>query len=153
MIALCFLPIWKAFVVTKRGWTFYKGLLHNQERQSLYNVDFFQHGNDTILPLLTDSLRWRYVCFLDYANTDRRMVIFDMRENQHIHKCKWDTVSKKIILLEKEPLHFSYTGLPGGNILLNGDWHGKSTNIQLTKLNIDSMNLVKDKFLFMQEDQ
>jgi len=153
MIALCFLPVWKILVVTNKGLIFYKGLLRNQEKQSLYNVAFFQYGKDTILPLLTDTLRWRYVCFLDYANTDQRMVIFDMREKQDIHKCKWDTVSKKIILLEKEPLHFSYTGLPGGNIRLNGDWHGKSTNIQLTKLNIDSMNLVKDKFLFMQEDQ
>ena len=153
MIALCFLPAWKVFVVTKRGWTFYKGLLYNQERQSLYNVAIFQYGNDTILPLLTDTLRWRYVCFLDYTKTNQKMVIFDMRENQDVRKCRWDTLSKKIILLEKEPLHFSYTSLPGNNMLLNGFWQGKATKIQLTKLNIDSMNLVKDKFLFMQEDQ
>jgi hypothetical protein len=153
MIALCFLPVWKIFVVTERGWTFYKGVLHNQERQSLYNVTFFQHGNDTILPLLTDTLRWRYVCFLDYANTNDKMVIFDMRENQDIHKCKWDTVNQRIILLEKEPLHFSYTSLPGNNMQLNGYWRGKVTTIQLNKLNIDSLNLVKDRFLFMQEDQ
>jgi hypothetical protein len=153
MIALCFLPVWKVFIVTKKGWTFYKGLLYNQERQSLYNVAIFQHGNDTILPLLTDTLRWRYVCFLDYAKANQKMVIFDMRENQDVRKCRWDTVSKKIILSEKEPLHFSYTALPGNNMQLNGFWQGKATKIQLTKLNIDSMNLVKDRFLFMQEDQ
>lgn len=153
MIAICFLPLWKVFTVSKRALRVYKGVVNNQKKQRLYNVTFYQQENDTIPSLTTDTLRWKYVCFLDYTGANQRIVIFDMQENQFIHQVKWDSLNQKILFTDKDSARFSYTDLPNGNMRLNGYWHGKNTNIQLTKLSIDSLNLVKDKFLFMQEDQ
>jgi hypothetical protein len=153
MIAICFLPVWKTVKVTTRAWTIYKGDLRNHEKQRLYNVAVYQQGNDTIPPLTTDTLRWKYVCFLDYGASNQKIVIFDMQENQITHQCKWDSLGKQVIFADKDSARFSYAELPGGNIHLNGYWHGKNTNIQLAEMSIDSLNLVKDKFLFMQEDQ
>ncbi len=153
MIAICFLPLWKVFWVTKNALASYKRIAHNQENQRLYNVSIYQQGNDTLPPLTTDTLRWKYVCFLDYAPASQRIVIFDMQENQFRYPCKWDSLKKEITFAGKDTVRFSYTALPNDNMQLAGFWHGKNTNIQLTKLSIDSLNLIKDKFLFMQEDQ
>jgi len=153
MIAICFLPVWKVFTLTTNSWTIYKGYAHNQEKQRLYNVIVYQQENDTIPPLTTDTVRWKYVCFLDYTPTIQQLVIFDMQENQFRHPYKLDSLSQKLIIRGKDSARFSYTDLPDGNMQLNGLWHGKSTKIQLAKLSIDSLTLVKDKFLFMQEDQ
>ena len=153
MIAICFLPIWKTFAVTKRAWTYYKGLVRNKEKQRLYDVTSYRHEAGIVPPLTTDTLRWKYVCFLDYAPDNQKIVIFDMKENQLKIQCKWDSLNKKIILANEDSAFFSYTEFPNNTMQLNGYWKGKNTNIQLTKLSIDSLSLVKDKFLFMQEDQ
>lgn len=153
LIAICILPLWSVYTVTTRGLTIYKGTAHNQQKQRLYNVTVYQQDNDTIPPLTTDTVRWKYVCFLDFANTLQRIVIFDMQEKQFTHPCQWDSMSQKIIIRGNDSASFSYNDLPDGDIQLNGRWHGENTNIRLTKLSLDSLTLVKDKFLFMQEDQ
>ena len=153
MILICFLPLWKVYTVTKKGWTFYKGLVRNHENQRLYNVTYYQQENDVIPPLTTDTVRWKYVCFLDYGPDGRQAVIFDMQDNQSAFRCFWDSLGKKIILTDKDSVSFSYNELLDGKIELNGHWQGKNTSMQLTRLNVNNLNLVKDKFLFMQEDQ
>jgi hypothetical protein len=153
IIAIFFLPLWKVYKVTTRSWTFYKGVVRNQEKQKLYNVISYQQGNDTLPPLTTDSLRWRYVCFLDYAPNNQQMVKFDMQENQETHAVQWDTLHKKIFLSGEKALQFSYVYFPNGNLALAGNWQGRNIKVQLAKMSIDTLNLVKDKFLFMQEDQ
>ena len=70
-----------------------------------------------------------------------------------MHECKWDSLNQEIIIAGKDSVRFSYTELPNGNMQLKGYWQGKHTNIPLAKLSIDSLNLIKDKFLFMLEDQ
>ena len=151
--AICFLPVWKTFKVTTKAWTIYKGDVRNQEKQRLFNVAVYQEENETIPPLTTDTIRWKYVCFLDYGTSNQKIVVFDMQENQLSHQCKWDSLHKEITFANQDSAHFSYTTLPGGNLHLNGYWRGKNTSIYLVKMAIDSLNLVKDKFLFMQEDQ
>ncbi|HKC34517.1 MAG TPA: hypothetical protein VKB95_00590, partial [Chitinophagaceae bacterium] len=120
MIAICFLPVWKTFKVTTKAWTYYKGYVRNEEKQRLYNVAIFQQGNDTIPPLTTGTLRWKYVCFLDYATANQKIVIFDMQENQIMHQCKWDSLHKKITFAGEDSVHFSSTSLSDGNLQLNG---------------------------------
>lgn len=153
MILLCLLPALKVYKVTQRGWAFYRGLVRNHEKQRLYDVTYYQEEDNVIPPLTTDTVRWKYVCFLDYGANRRQVVIFDMRDNQSTLPYDWDSLGKKITFASKVPGIFSYRESPDGKMELNGYWRGKNTNIQLTSLNIDSLNLIKDKFLFMQEDQ
>jgi hypothetical protein len=139
--------------VTTKSWAFYEGTVRNQQKQSLYNVAIYLQGKDTIPPLTTDTIRWKYVCFLDYAPNNQRMVKFDMEEKQTVYPCKWDTAQKKIVFTGQDNTSMSYTILANASLQLKGIWQGRNISIQLTKLSIDSLNLIKDKFLFMQEDQ
>jgi len=152
-IVMCFLPLWRVYKVTTKSWAFYKGTVHNQKTQSLYKVDIYQQGNDTIPPLASDTTRWKYVCFLDYAPSKQQMVKFDMQDNQSVYPCKWDTVQKKIVLTGKDTASLDYVILSNTGMQLQGNWLGKNLRMMLTRLSIDSLTLVKDKFLFMQEDQ
>jgi hypothetical protein len=129
--------------------------LYNQEKQKLYNVTFYQQGNDTIQPLTTDTLRWKYVCFLDFNPSKQKAVIFDMQEKQSTYECKWDSLNRKLFFSDsvKKSVVFSYFTFPNGHLQLEGYWNDKKTSIQLEEMSIDSLNLVKDDFLFMQEDQ
>ena len=152
-IAMCFLPLWRVYKVTTKSWTFYKGTVHNRETQTLYSVDIYQQENDTIPPLTSDTTRWKYVCFLDYTPNKQQIVKVDMQDNQSAYLCKWDTVQKKIVLTGKDTASLNYVILSNTGMQLQGDWLGKNIRMMLTRLSIDSLTLVKDKFLFMQEDQ
>lgn len=152
-VAIFFLPLWKVYKVTTRSWAYYKGVVRNQEKQRLYNVISYKQGNETLAPLTTDTLRWRYVCFLDYAPNNQKMVKFDMRENQESHPIQWDTLRKKIFFSDEKTWEISYAYFPNGSLELTGHWQGRDIKVQLAKMSIDTLNLVKDNFLFMQEDQ
>ena len=152
-MAIFFFPLWKVYKVTTRSWAYYEGVVRNQENQRLYNVISYEQGNETLAPLTTDTLRWRYVCFLDYAPNNQKMVKLDMRENQESHPIQWDTVRKKIFFSDERTWELSYAYLPNGSLELTGHWQGRDIKVQLAKMSIDTLSLVKDNFLFMQEDQ
>jgi len=157
LILLCLLPVWKLYSTIKTSWSYYSSAERNRINQRFYKVSLFLQNNDTIPPLTTDTIRWKYVCFLDYSAQYQSMVKYDMGEKIKEYQLKWDTLKKIIIVPEgMNRVHntiFSYQKLAKGNLRLAGTWHGKSTIIELTNLPVDSMALVKDKFTFMQEDQ
>lgn len=149
IIIICLLPTWRIYSLTQRSWVIHQGYLRNEKNQSLYNVVLFQQARQTIPSLQMDTLSWKYVCFLDYAPGNQRVVKFDMQENQSIYQCTWDTVHKEILLINDDTARLAYAFLPNGNLQLNGYWQGDSTKIQLSKIAIDSLILLKDKYQFM----
>ncbi len=157
MILLCFLPVWRIYSETGKSWKYYQRYTRNQEKQRLYNVVVYQQENDTIAPVITDTTRWKYVCFLDFSPASQQLVKFDMQEKKITYQCKWDTLHNTLTIADRNDTInknlFSYTRFANGNMELKGKWRGKSTIMQLANMPIDSMVLVKDKFLFMQEDQ
>jgi len=157
MILLCLLPAWRVFNITTNSWKYYTMYVRNQQRQRLYNVTIYQQGNDTIPALTTDTTRWKYVCFLDFSPKNMQIVKFDMQEKMMNYRCKWDTINNTITFADrKDTTHrnvFYFKKYPDGNMQLKGDWRGENITMQLNNMPIDSMTLVKDKFLFMQEDQ
>jgi hypothetical protein len=157
LILLCFLPVWKLYSTTKTSWSYYSSVERNRINQKFYKVSLFLQNNDTIPPLTTDTIRWKYVCFLDYSARYQSMVKFNMSEKTNQYQVNWDTLKKSITVSNgMGTVHkntFSYTKIANGNLRLAGTWHGKSTIMELTNLPLESMALVKDKFTFMQEDQ
>jgi len=157
MIALCFLPVWRLVSITTSSWKYYNRFARNQQKQRLYNVAVFIQGNDTIPPLTTDTTRWKYVCFLDFSLKNKQMVKYNMQEKTVNYQCKWDSIGHKVTFID--PNDTSKTGIfyfkkyANDNLELKGALLGKNMTMQLTNAPIDSMTLVKDKFLFMQEDQ
>jgi hypothetical protein len=157
MILLCFLPLWRCIVVTNRSWARYNSNVRNEQMQRLYNVSVYQRANDTLPPLTTDTTRWKYVCFLDFSPDNKQLVKFDMQENMTKYKCNWERANHIVTFAERNVTAdkhiFSYSALPNGDMQLKGNWNGENITMLLTTIPIDSMTLIKDKFLFMQEDE
>ena len=157
LILLCFIPVWKVYSTAKFSWGTYAGIKYNQHHQKFYKVTAFKQDNDTLTPLTTDTTLWKYVCFLAYSPRYQSMVKYDMQERMVQYQIKWDTLKNTITILNqpdngrKEVMN--YRNLTGGNLELTGNWRGKNVAMSLTDTPVDSMNLVKDKFKFMQEDQ
>jgi hypothetical protein len=156
MIALCFLPAWKVYKSADICLQYYKGQSINRQKQRLYDVTTFVQGSDTIPPLTTDTTRWKYICFIDYGRDVKRMIKYDMQENKTTYRCRWDTINNTIKFSGYTDTSKIYTfkyKAAGEKMQLKGAWPGKDITMQLTNMPIDSMTLVKDKFLFMQEDE
>jgi hypothetical protein len=157
IILLCLLPAWKVYNTAIESRKYYARQVRNQKKQRLYNVAVYQQENVTIPPVTTDTSRWKYVCFLDYSAGNNLLVKFDMQEKTISYRCKWDSINNKITFISKNDTAnenvFYFTVLPHGNMQLKGSWLGKNITMQLVNMPIDSMTLIKDKFLFMQEDQ
>jgi hypothetical protein len=156
IVLLCFIPVWRIYKHTDTVWEFYERQVHNQKHQQLYNVAVFQQENDSIPSSTIDTSQWKYVCFTYFSETKRQLVKFDMKENMTTYPCKWDSANSVIHFGEQAdsmPYSLAYKNCPNGILCLEGNWNGRKTKMELTKMPIDSMTLIKDTFLFMQEDQ
>jgi len=157
LILLCLLPVWKVYAITVKSWKYYAALEHNQQTQRLYMVTKFSQQNDTLSSSVMDTLRWKYAIFLDHSPRSRTLIRYDMQENTKSYSYSWDTVKRTLLVFRKDDtLHkniFTYSRSVNGGLKLNGVWQGKSIIMELKNMPIDSMTLVKDKFLLMQEDQ
>jgi len=157
VILLCFLPAWKVYAITLRSWKYYSAVEHNRQTQRLYMVTKFSQQNDTVPGQTTDTIGWKYAIFFDYSPRSRTLIKYDMQEKPKSYRYSWDTVKHTLLVFDKkDTLHknsFTYIGSINGDLELKGVWEGKSTAMQLKNMPVDSLTLVKDKFLFMQEDQ
>ncbi|MEP6611639.1 MAG: hypothetical protein ABJA76_07130 [Mucilaginibacter sp.] len=157
VILLCLLPVWKVYATTIKSWKYYSLVEHNRQAQRLYMVTKFSQQNDTISSSVTDTIRWKYAIFFDYSARSRTLMKYDMQEKTKSYRYSWDTVKHTLLLVDKkDTLHknnFTYTGSINGDLELKGLWHGKNITMEWKNMPVDSLTLVKDKFLFMQEDQ
>lgn len=154
---MCFLPAWKIFSTPADSWKYYQRELRNKQKQRLYNGTMYQQENDTIPPITTDTTRWKYLCFLDFSSINKQMITYSIHEKTVNFRCKWDTIHNTITITDRTDTTkrnvFEYITLPRSNMQLKGRWLGKNTFMQLTNMPIDSFILIKDKFLFTEEDQ
>ncbi|MGE5108278.1 MAG: hypothetical protein ACM3H8_12080 [Sphingobacteriales bacterium] len=124
--------------------------LVNAKREKLYDVTYFV-TNDTLPPLLTDTLRWKRFAFA-YKNS---AVIYNMQDKAGYYQCDIDTVKQTYTLHNNadtskwDAFHYSY---PQKNILqLSGIWKSNKVNILMKEVPIDSMNLNKERIIFLQD--
>jgi len=157
VILLCFLPVWKVYAITLKSWKYYSAVEHNLQTQRLYMVTKNSQQNDSVSSSTTDTIRWKYAIFFDYGPRSRTLVKYDVQEKPKSYRYSWDTVKHTLLVFDKkDTLHknsFTYTGSVNGDLELKGIWQGKNTTIALKNTPVDSLTLVKDRFLFMQEDQ
>ncbi|MBC7848713.1 MAG: hypothetical protein H7Y31_03200 [Chitinophagaceae bacterium] len=155
MIALCFIPAYRFVHLTIGSWQYYSRQVHNEKNQRLFNVTSYEQDGLTIPPLTTDTVRWKYVCFIDYSPTNKHLVKFDMKENSVNLIRRVDSTNQVMTFINRRDTTsksvFHFTNLPNGNFMLSGRWKGSQLRMELTEMSIDSMTLVKDKFAFIQE--
>ncbi|OCX50330.1 hypothetical protein BEL04_21315 [Mucilaginibacter sp. PPCGB 2223] len=155
LVLLCFLPVWKLYAITTKSWKYYCTLVREQQTQRLYTVASFG-GQNGAMPS-ADSIRWKYVVLFDHHPRPGTLIKYDMQEKTESYIYSWDTLKTTLaVYTKKDTLHknvFTYSRSVNGNLQLKGFWQGKAIAMELKNMPVDSMTLVKDTFLFMQEDQ
>ena len=100
-----------------------------------------------------DTIHWKYVAFFDYSPNWQTLIKYDMQEKINRYHYNCDTKKTLAVFNKSDTLHkntFTYYRSANGDLQLKGAWFGKRTAMELKNMPIDSMTLVKDKFLFMQ---
>ena len=122
----------------------------NSKRQKLYDVTYFI-TTDTLLPLLTDTLRWKRFALADKNSA----VIYGMQDKADYYDCDIDTVKHTYTLhndADTSTWHIFHYSNPQKNVLqLSGTWKGSDVNILMNEVSIDSMNLNKERLIFLQD--
>ena len=129
--------------------TYHRRLAY-KKHQKLYQVDWFV-AKDTIQPVLSDTLRWKRFAFV-YKNS---AVIYNMQDSAVFYDYDTDSL-KNIYTLHDNPdsakwdrFHYSY---PQKNKFeLTGKWKGVDVHLMMEEISIDSMKLVKEKIVFLQD--
>ena len=117
----------------------------------VYEVEQFVKNNDTLLPLLTDTVRWKTLNIYLPREASVKMMN-DERKNYFFLT---DTVNKKIELYSKnDSLHktsFSYTVIDTAHLSLSGIWKGDSVLILLRKKDKKQFELLNRDFHWINE--
>ena len=154
MIALLIFPAWVTIRETVRVWHLYTAEVATQKEQRLYDVTVFIKGNDTLPPLLTDTVRWHRFALTDYRG-HHFGVIYNMKDISDWYAPKIDSIKKMITLTDSPDTNhkfiFHYTEMPKGQLALRGDIKGKPVKMILTRVNTDSLLLNKEKIKWVQD--
>ena len=112
----------------------------------VYEVERFVKNNDTLLPLLTDTVRWKTLNIYLPREASVKMMN-DERKNYFFLT---DTANKKIKLYNKnDSLHkafFSYAVIDTAHLSLSGMWKGSSVLILLRKKDKKQFELLNRDF-------
>jgi hypothetical protein len=122
-----------------------------QARQDkLYNVIYFIQ-KDTLLPLTTDTIRWKR--FILTGNNSA--VIFNMQDIPDYYQYDMDSTKHTISLHDSPDKNswkiFSYAYPQKEHFEITGKWKGNEVIIKMKEIAIDSMYLKKEKLTFYQE--
>ncbi len=156
LLAACLLliPSWCTFVTVKKTLQFQKDIAKNTKEQQLYNITAFISEKDTLLPLMTDTLRWKRLFFTNYRR-DKYAVIYNMKDDKDYYGYTWDSAKKTITFIpddttKKYVFHYS---IPAKNKLnIVGKWNGgRNLDISLDKFYTDSMQLITEKIRWIQK--
>jgi hypothetical protein len=132
------------------GYNTYQRELTNNRNQRLYNVAWFM-AKDTIPPILTDTLRWkrfalvgRHTAEIYNMKDSAGSYVYDLDSNKHLY-----TLHDNTDTLKWDKLVYSH---PQKNKMeFSGKWKNIDVHIMMDEVSIDSMKLIKEKIVFMQE--
>ncbi|MEL7121667.1 MAG: hypothetical protein AAFO07_19620 [Bacteroidota bacterium] len=113
----------------------------------VYQVDNFVINNDTLPPLLTDTVRWKRL-ILDYPN---RLTICQMDEKANWKSCNLDTTLQQLkIKIDSDTTLFHYEKMDE-SLKLSGIHNGDTLKIDLTAYDLDNFGLLNRGFNWVNE--
>jgi uncharacterized membrane protein YphA (DoxX/SURF4 family) len=117
----------------------------------LYNVQTFVRNKDTLMPLITDTSRWRSLTIGYNGRTAVRL----MNDSIRIYSFLPDTAKKEILVyrpadtLHKSRLYYSFTGKD--SLLIRGKLLEDSVSISFLKFDLNKLLLINRGFHFINE--
>ena len=150
MILLLIAPALISFQTIKKSMERNKLNMVNRKNEKLYEVRYFIKGTDTLPPLLSDTLYWKWFIITSNNWNNKEVVIYNMKDAGDYYDYDIDS-AKQTITLHDNPdtttWHiFNYQFPAPGKYALSGKWKGFPVQILMTSVNIDSaFYLTKEK--------
>jgi len=112
-----------------------------------YDVTLFVKNNDTLLPLSTDTYRWKRM----FVHRRGYLITQFMNDEMQDYKLEYDTLHHKLIIEDydtNEKTDFAYSETSDTTLVLSGKMKNDSVNVYLKKINIDALPLLQNDFHF-----
>jgi hypothetical protein len=126
--------------------------IHQQEL--VFEVEQFIKGNDTLAPLLTDTFRFKNVVFTNYQAT-KYAVFMGMKDIADQYQYQWDAKNKMVIFNDFgdtiNKIKLTYFDSTSKGISFKGEWKKSPIKIICRKIEVDSFNLVSEKFQLIRD--
>ena len=120
------------------------------ELYGYYNVATFIRNNDTLAPLLTDTIRWNKILFDNY----NRITIKKMNDTLIAYTYTNDTMSHELRLTQRDDAtltyNFTYNVVDKNRIELKST-HKDAIYMQLNKIDVNDLLLMKRGFHWINE--
>lgn len=120
----------------------------------IYNVETFVRNHDTILPLQTDTTRWKQMIVGGYRNYPRTH-LKGMNDSLRSYVMRTDTVKKEIVLFTRTDTttkhQFSYYYPDKEHMVMQGTWKGDSVIVRMKIYDLDKFLLVNRGFRWINE--
>jgi len=120
------------------------------EFYGIWETQLFIKNKDTLVPLLTDSYRWRYLI----VNYKRKAAVKKMNDSINRYQFEINQELKKVIFkrdIDSIPQHFSYTFVDSEHLQLKGTLDGDSLYIQFKRKLETDFRLINRKFHWVNE--
>ena len=131
----------------------FKATAQLKSKSKLYGIweaDLFIKENDTLLPLITDNYRWRYL-IIDYKG---KAAVKKMNESIDRYLITENVELKEIVFsktLDSLPNKFSYSLIDKNKIRFIGTLNGEQLNIEFNKIPEKSFRLKNRGFHWVNE--
>jgi hypothetical protein len=145
VMLLLLAPAWVSLAIVKKSMGTQKQNILNRKNQKLYNAEIFIRGNDTLPPLLSDTLRWKRFVFTAFRK-EKMAVIYNMQDSGDYYDYDIDSIQQTITLHDNPDTltwHvFKYRYPAPGKYQLSGKWKGQPVTVILNAVSIDSLFLL-----------
>lgn len=109
-----------------------------------YEVKAFIKGNDTLPPLLSDTLRWKRM----FIHRREYLIAQFMNDEMKDYKLEYDTGHRHLVLngYDSSQIILGYALPNDTTLILNGSMQNDSVKIFFKKINLHSLPLLKNQF-------
>jgi hypothetical protein len=109
-----------------------------------WSVNSFVKNQDTLQPLMTDTLRWKRV----FVHRRGYLITQGMDDRVEDYSLNYDTLNRELLIEDynSDVFTIKYSYLNDSTLLLNGIVNGNVLNISLEKINLSQLPLLQNEF-------
>jgi hypothetical protein len=109
-----------------------------------YSVNTFVKNQDTLKPLMTDTLRWKRI----FVHRRDYLIIQGMDDRMEDYSINYDTIHRELIIEDynSNVITLKYSHPNDSTLLLNGNMNGNTLEVSLKKINLSQLPLLQNEF-------
>jgi hypothetical protein len=151
---LLLFPAYMLYHHTNLSMGYYKKTAEAHKQERVFEVEQFVKVSDTLAPLLTDTFRFKKLIFTNYQAT-KYAVFMGMNDIADQYQYEWDAKNKMVIFNDFgdtiNKIKLNYFDSTNKSISFKGEWKKSQIKIICKKIEVDSFNLVSEKFQLIRD--